>query len=67
MRSHVKKSLARIRSFQFLIPQFLCGDFFNSIGQNRPWRHVRVVSPFYPQLQTLVGAAGTAASCQNRP
>jgi hypothetical protein len=25
------------------------------------------LSPFYPQLRTLVGAAGTAASCQKRP
>jgi len=25
------------------------------------------LSPFYPQLRTLVGAAGTAASCQHRP
>jgi hypothetical protein len=24
------------------------------------------LSPFYPQLRTLVGAAGTAASCHNR-
>ena len=25
------------------------------------------LSPFYPQLRTLVGDAGTAASCQSRP
>jgi hypothetical protein len=25
------------------------------------------LSPFYPQLRTLVGAAGTAVQCQKRP
>ena len=36
MRNHnSRKHLPGIRSFQFLIPQFLCGDFFNSIDPTR--------------------------------
>ena len=32
MRNHdSRKHLPGFCSFQFLIPQFLCGDFFNSI------------------------------------
>ena len=42
-------AFARIRSFQFLIPQFLCGDFFNSIGHSRRYRDVRVTSAFTPR------------------
>jgi hypothetical protein len=39
-----KNRPAGIRSFQILIPQFVYGDFFDSIGQNRTWSHVAPMS-----------------------
>ena len=37
MRNHdLRNHLPGFVRFNLLIPQFLCGDFFNSIGQTRP-------------------------------
>jgi hypothetical protein len=37
MRNHDSRNhLPGFVRFNFLIPQFLCGDFFNSIGHFRP-------------------------------
>jgi hypothetical protein len=39
-----KNLFAGIPSFQIPIPQFLCGDFFNSIGQTRSFGEVGSMS-----------------------
>ena len=48
MRNHDSRNHLPIRSFQFLIPQFLCGDFFNSIGQSRRFGDVCNMSDLPP-------------------
>jgi hypothetical protein len=44
-----RKSIARIRSFHFLIPQLFCGDFFDSIGQTRTYCNFRSRSALAPR------------------
>jgi hypothetical protein len=49
-------------------PKPACGDYAHVACGVRIGRGgMSALSPFYPQLRTLVGAAGTAASCQQRP
>src|SRR6266481_1873450 len=43
-QSRFKNPFVRIRLFQILIPQLHFGDFFNTIGQNRPFGDVGPMS-----------------------
>ena len=54
MRNHdLRNHLPGFVRFQFLIPQFLCGDFFNSIGQQ-------------PTI-CLAARASASATCRHGP
>jgi len=65
-QSRFKNPLSWIRSFQILIPQFFCGDFFNNIGHSHRFGGLCGMSALPRAHETVPGRALEIARLRRR-